>query len=1292
MTHDFLGQNWLTNTLFDAAYLQQKCADLALKRPPEWIENWLSQHFDADVLKACNEAQLENRFIAPLLEQLNWFKVTQESFTVQGKVAKPDWCLVLDKEAASDLITSKDHALITAICESKAWSKPLDTGKAHRENNPHHQLQDYLSTLRVRFGFLTNGRIWRLYDTDRVTAKKTYFELDLQKIVALTNTVERAFALNMFVLFFCRNSYQKPETADRLSLLMQMIEESRAYTLAVEENLKAVIYGYAGEDSIFETLGKALTKANPKASLADVYENAIVLLFRLLFVVYFEDKNRAVLDAHPFYQEHSSEQLFHALRKPPEKRQANQAKYFDGIYALKHLFSLLNEGAADIEVPLFNGGLFDPDRAPLLLAPRLLDNATLCQILEKLYFKTHRGNTLFDTRRDFKSMSVTHLGRIYEGLLEFRFERAQEDAVYLEYESIATKGNTIEAYFDKYDITEIRSQKGFRPLREIQVKKGEIFLKSASNSRKTSASYYTEPALSQPLVKASIDYAIDPALGKRKLTELKILDNACGSGHFLVESLGYLTDLALVQLENDTTLQELLSQERSKIEEQFAALNLDYEPEDAQILKRLLLKRCIFGVDLNPFAVELARLSLWMDSFIFGTPLSFIEHHIQHGNSLMGASVQDFIDYNAIEVAQNDLFVEDLGARFDDLRSVMHELDAMRDTTAVEVEQSKALWKNSIAPKLQLLSRALSFVCTGRAMQAEGNERAWEALKKTPDIITQLFDETRTTNNTKSAALKQVEAYAERYRFFHFEVSFPEAFAKFSNGQRGFDIIIGNPPWDKTKFSDTDFFPQYHSNYRSMKNAEKLAVQKRLLGSKHIKVEYEKTQKEAEYANNYYKAAYPLNRGAGDGNLFRFFVERNLGLLAKGGTLNYVLPSALMFEEGSLTLRQHLFTHCHLRFFYSYENRKRIFMDVDSRYKFAQMQLVHRPPQTAAEEVIDSAFYVLDPEELRSPTRHITYPLAMLKALSPDQWAMMELRSAVDLAILQKCYCAYTALSESWLNFRSELHMTNDKSLFLEKETSGLLPLFEGKMFWQYDHKHASPQYWLNSAAFDARMTSKELYRMAQDLNVRKAEAAKHAEAIRFDREFIRLGFRDIASDTNERTLVFSLIPKNCGAGNTINICVPKTYVRSEEGVVSVQAVSPLRLLFALAWFNSLPVDWMARFMIQIHANKTYLYRLPMPQPTDEEIRNTPDFAQLAKNALLLSLAASWDDFAELAPLFGVQPQDVPQIAKDIDKLRAQNDQIVARLYGISEGEFAHVVESFKVMASKRPKYLTLLQ
>jgi hypothetical protein len=419
-------------------------------------------------------------------------------------------------------------------------------------------------------------------------------------------------------------------------------------------------------------------------------------------------------------------------------------------------------------------------------------------------------------------------------------------------------------------------------------------------------------------------------------------------------------------------------------------------------------------------------------------------------------------------------------------------------------------------------------------------------------------------------------------------------------------------------------------------------------------------------------------------------VERNLGLLNAGGCLNYVLPSALMFEEGSMGLRKHIFNQCELRFFYSFENNKGIFPDVHRSYKFAMMQVVNTAPSEKTPP-IDTAFYVLDAADLRLPETRVPYPLATVKALSPQQWALMELRDRTDQPILQKCYSAFPALSSEWLDFRRELHMTDDKDLFIEQDAPGLLPLYEGKMIWQYSHVFEKPQYWLNREAFDARLHSKELHRMAQDLDLPKTAVEKHTDCVRYDREYVRLAFRTIARDTDERTLIFGLLPKNVGLGHSLFVNAAKRYQTDSAGALTAVAVSPLRLLLALAWFNSLPVDWLARQMIQINVSQTYLYRLPVPQPSDADILANADFTALAKNALLLTLAASWDDFTELAPLFNVQKHEVPATAKAMDTLRAENDKTVARLYGITDEELAHLLKSFKGMATKRPEYLALL-
>ena len=241
---------------------------------------------------------------------------------------------------------------------------------------------------------------------------------------------------------------------------------------------------------------------------------------------------------------------------------------------------------------------------------------------------------------------------------------------------------------------------------------------------------------------------------------------------------------------------------------------------------------------------------------------------------------------------------------------------------------------------------------------------------------------------------------------------------------------------------------------------------------------------------------------------------------------------------------------------------------MDSRYKFALMQVVNLPPDNTQPGTIDTDFYVLDAAELNDPARHVPYPVETLKALSPEHWALMELCSGADLALLKKCYATFPALSENWLDFRRELHMTGDKDLFIEQEAPGLVPLYEGKMIWQYNHVFEAAQYWLDATKFDKRLRSKELHRMAQDLGEPKARVVEHAAAIRYDREFVRLGFRTVARDTNERTLIFSLLPTHCGSGHSMFVPTPEYYSLRADGQVKVQAVSALSLLFARQRYN----------------------------------------------------------------------------------------------------------------------------
>ena len=748
----------------------------------------------------------------------------------------------------------------------------------------------------------------------------------------------------------------------------------------------------------------------------------------------------------------------------------------------------------------------------------------------------------------------------------------------------------------------------------------------------------------------------------------------------------------------------------------------------------------IFGVDVNPFSIELSKLSLWIDSFIFGTPLSFLEHHIKCGNALIGTSIADF-KQNTLAKSKG-LFLQDLDSKFNALQEVFYKLDSIKDSTEIDIKESKRLYQDEILPTLTKLNLYLNYQNTKHFIKDPQERQSLLALQQ---VGLESLEQDK-------KAKELIESYAKTYRFFNYEIEFPEimqtssphcdiirhsklrsseeshpachseALAEESKNAEsimkesqnihtnsplfiGFDIIIGNPPWDKTKFSDSDFFPQFISSYRTLSNSKKEEIKTNLLDKPYIKAQYEREKTFIQSVNDYYKGSYPLNSGSGDGNLFRFFVEKNLTLLAKNATLNYVLPSALMLEEGSLSLRKEILENKRLNFFYSFENREGIFNDVHRSYKFALMQVQNT--QADSTHKIKTMFYKTNIDSVYDINNIIETSLEEIATLSPSQIALQEVRDKKDLEILAKCYSSFKPLSLEWLDFRNELHMTNDKKLFIESYSDDLLPLYEGKMIHQFNAEFGEPSYFLDSTSFDKRLRSKEIHRLKQDLGINSKEyenilkTLSNSQSVEvledslicYDREFFRLGFRAVASDTNERTLIFSLLPKNVGCGNSIWASIPKRYIIDSHGTIAIQSVSHKRLLFALGIFNSLVVDYIARGMIQINVNKTYLERIPLPQPSDEELESKQDYAYIYKNALILQLYHDKvGDFEDLQKEFGIDKGQIPSTQKAYDTLRAKLDIHIAKLYGLSKEDLCAMLESFKVLHDKQPHYIALLK
>ncbi|EAH6965152.1 class I SAM-dependent DNA methyltransferase, partial [Campylobacter jejuni] len=821
-----------------------------------------------------------------------------------------------------------------------------------------------------------------------------------------------------------------------------------------------------------------------------------------------------------------------------------------------------------------------------------------------------------------------------------------------------------ECYFDNYDFKILEKSKKVE--KYTFYKKGQIYLKNSSNSRKSTASFYTPQFIANFLIQS----ALKDKLNNENILKFKILDNACGSGHFLVGVLNAITHIVLSDFDHFTNLKELYEEEKENILNYIKDFVQDYEVDESDILKRLLLKRIIYGVDLNPFSIELTKLSLWIDSFIFGTPLSFIEHHIKCGNALINSNLSDFKDL--IKQNSSNLFTNSITQEFEILQEVFEKLDNLKDTNEEQIKQSKQIYQNEITPKLDKLNLYLNYINTLHFV----NKEELQILKAlSQDDIQNL------SQNEQAKAI--ISKYQKEFNFFNYELEFPEIVE--NQVFKGFDIIIGNPPWDKTKFSDSDFFPQYKSDYRSLIASKKKEIQDNLLAKDYIKQNYEKQKAYINDLSEYYKKAYPLNKGSGDGNLFRLFVEKNLSLLKQDGNLAYVLPSALMFEDGSLTLRKEILENKTLEYFYSFENRQAIFADVDSRYKFALMLI--KNTQANHTHKIKMMFYKTDINSLKNKDEILTLNLKDIKKLSPTHLALMELKDKQALEILRKSYNAFQNLSFDYIDFRRELDMTNDKDLFIEEFREGLLPLYEGKMIHQFDANFSQTTYFLEKAKFDERLKSKELYR------AKKATRKElNPKLIKYDREFFRLGYRKISRDTDERTLIASLLPKNCGGADSTYSNIPKQYVLKDD-VICMDIVPYERILFVLALFNSLVVDFIIRNMVQINVSKSYLERIPLPQPSDEEIQNNEIYKTLAKNALLLQLYNDQNHhFDELKQEFNIKNEEIPKTKKAYDILRAKNDLLVKELYGLSDDEFSYMISTFKVLNEKQSEYITLLK
>lgn len=1284
-----------------------------------------------------NEAQTESELIAPTLQALGWHALPQQQANVRGRADVPDTLLFATP-------IDRDHALAEArldkrflhgrvIVESKRWLRPLDRGAGSGEQEtPSSQMLRYLtraeavSERAVMWGILTNGRHWRLYWQGARSRSEEFIEFDLASLVGVRGldadllaapTGDATHALKAFYLLFRAASFlPQPGDAQHRSFHSIALEESRHWEARVSDALGRRVF-----DEVFPRLVVAMVEADPQAAPQDmayreqVKRAALTLLYRLLFVLYAEDRDLLPV-RDPRYDDYSLRRIRRDIAERSDRGDTFAASIRRYWQHLSDLFHAIAQGEPSIGLPAYNGGLFDDAREPLLARIGLGD-AVLAPLLDAL----SREDSLHGGKRwiNYRDLSVQQLGSIYERLLE---------------QAIAV------------DAT------------------GSIIVQPASFARRVTGSYYTH----DDLVKLLIAESLGPLIAERhaafaqhfeqlraergsiearrhelelhdpaaSILALKVCDPAMGSGHFLVSLVDYLADQALEAVVSAAALVNATAPDwhyespvlariraiRARILANARAGAWTVEEEqldDRHIVRRMILKRVIHGVDKNPMAVELAKLSLWLHTFTVGAPLSFLDHHLRCGDALFGERLGDVIGElrrHGDLLAQNDL------TRIGIAVQTLNDVGELTDVDVAEVHQSQRLMEEA-QRNLQPLRGLLDFWHALRwlaPLDAPRKERG-PRHQATADLLSGRFgDNLLITVNDRAhgtdiadahkvkainVLLDECRALARSEHFLHWELAFPTAWRGLESGrpQGGFDLVIGNPPWDRMKLQQVEWFAERRPEIARQARA---ADRKRMIHALQeagdpLWHDYSEASARAEAMTRVARGSghYPLLSG-GDINLYSLFVERASQLVRPRGMVALLVPSGIAGDLGAARFFRSISTSGRLGTLFDFENRLGFFPDVDSRFKFCALVFGGTARRF---EATRCAFYLHRVEQLAEPDRIIELGPTDFAAVNPNTGTAPIFRSRRDAELTTRLYRQHPVLVDRrpelqeppqpsvavWpVRYCTMFHMTNDSGLFRTEdwlEDNGgykvaanrwrcddkdYVPLYEGKMVQAYDHRAASVVIKTGNLH---RPAQPEASTETQHQDTDWLPSPQYWVALSDVRQLLKddwaLGFKDVTAPTNVRTMIAAITPL-AGCGNTLPL------ILGGAGLLPARDAALL-----LANLNSFAFDYCARQKVQgQHLNWYIVEQLPFVAPAHfDEPLGPGTVADLVRREVL-RLSYTAHDLAAFARDLGFDGPPFRWDAEDRRHRMARLDALFFRLYGLSRDEAAYVLDTFPIV------------
>jgi Eco57I restriction-modification methylase len=1191
-------------------------------------------------------------WIDPLLERLNYKLAFQRQALQAGGET-----FAISHRAGDDEAAPPVHVV--------GFDENIDRREKGRRS-PQATVQEYLNRSNVVWGIVTNGRHLRVLRKSPQISKPSYLQFDLEGMI------EAGLYSDSVLLYRLLHRSRLPRSgADAHDCLLEeywrRCEEEGA---RVQEGLRENVY------KALETFGTAFLTHPDCAELREAiksgqlssgtyYRELLRLVYRLLFLMVAEER-RLIFPAPPeeghnaaphcdetlerqrVYAEHYS---VLQLRRRAEGMLL-QDRHGDLWESLKTTFSVFRSEslAALLGMAALNGELFGPRGCEHIERASCFNIDVLLSIRA---LSTLEGGG----RVNFGGLNVEELGSIYESLLDYDPQIILSDQPHFEL--------------------------------------------VAGSERKTTGSYYTHPELVGELIKSALEPVVAERLAarstkdekERALLSLRVIDPAAGSGHFLLAAARHMgRELARIR-----TAEE------------------EPSPEAYRRAVRDVIRECTYAVDKNPLAVDLCKVALWIEGHNAGMPLSFLDHHIKCGDSLVGVFDPKVVE----EGIPDDTYKPVEG---DDKAAAKHYRTLNRETKKNLPTIPQFKLPGDVVAALEMLSRRdertpedvaakereYAALVNSPAMQnLEQACNAWTAAFFVPLRMPELRGRDLVpTSGTVWERLSGRQIYGPldgeitkakvAYSFFHWPVEFPDVFTR-----GGFDVVLGNPPWERIKLQEKEFFASRASEVaRAPNKAAREKLIKELPKRKpELAAEWALAVHGAEAQSKFVRASerFPLC-GRGDVNTYSIFAELARALTGKAGRAGIIVPSGIATDDTTKFFFRDLMESHSLASLYDFENRKKLFPAVDSRMKFSLLTLTSKDGAKRAEFV----FFAQNADELRDPERRISLSAQDIALLNPNTRTCPIFRTRRDAEITKGIYRRVPVLIKEgppeenpWgIKFATMFHMSNDSHLFRTREQlerdgwtlkgnifrngrERCLPLYEAKMIQPYNHRAASVEVdasrkFRQGQPVESGTTELRNPRYFPEPHYYVVESAiSKALPEGFGRGWL-LGWRDVTSVTNGRTLLATAIPL-AAVGDKFLL------------VFSIKP--PSLVLSMLGNLNAFIADYLVRQKLGGTSLKYFVLRqIPIFSPLmlsgEVPWSNREQLSTWLSIRIMELCYTAWD----LRPLAIALDQHCPPFLWDEERrfmIRCELDAAFFHLYGISRDDVDYIIDTFQIVKRK---------